>query len=69
MSSRPIVWLHIKCPYCLSSQAKRVAFRWNELPWLLLLRRPFRCKHCNGRFRAGIWYQYRKWPVFHPTPE
>jgi hypothetical protein len=37
----------IQCPY---SFVVRSRLRWQDLPWLLLLHRPFRCDSCGVRF-------------------
>jgi hypothetical protein len=43
--------VNLLCPACVCSRANRAAFRWYELPLALLLIRPYRCTHCNTRFR------------------
>jgi hypothetical protein len=42
--------MHTHCPNCACGEARRSACRWFELPLLLLLIGPYRCRFCGTRF-------------------
>jgi len=38
------------CPHCAYSFTAPVRMHWSEMPWLLLLRRIYRCRTCGDRY-------------------
>jgi len=45
---------HCTCP---REQHARSGWRWYELPLILLLLRPFTCRHCRERLYRFWWYR------------
>ena len=45
----------VHCPRCGSGNLRPAHFRRSDLPYLLILRFPVRCRYCRDRFHVGIF--------------
>jgi hypothetical protein len=45
----------MKCPQCGFEAISQASLDWSDLPWIFLLKCPFRCQRCRLRFRDWFW--------------
>ena len=45
----------MECVYCGSADMRVSRFHMSDLPTLLVLKRPYRCRSCNGRMYLSVF--------------
>jgi hypothetical protein len=45
----------MECVYCGSSKLRMSRYRMSDMASLLLLKRPYRCRTCNGRMYLSVF--------------
>lgn len=45
----------VHCHICGTTNLRPAHFRWKDLPFLLLLRSPVRCRYCRSRFHVSVF--------------